>query len=72
MVECIFFFIQVKIIQVLDFDNWHPRKNYIIGLGHIAELFHTLILNTKNRTCMLFTCSLLFDELSCFILFADI
>ena len=27
MVKLYFFFIQVKIIQVLDFDNWHPLKN---------------------------------------------
>ena len=24
LVKLSFFFIQVKIIQVLDFDNWHP------------------------------------------------
>ena len=27
LVKLSFFFIQVKIIQVLDFDNWHPLKS---------------------------------------------
>ena len=28
LVKLSFFFIQVKIIQVLVFDNWHPLKSY--------------------------------------------
>ena len=27
-VKLLFFFIQVKIIQVLDFDKWHPLNDY--------------------------------------------
>ena len=27
LVKLPFFFIQVKMIQILDFDNWHPLKD---------------------------------------------
>ena len=34
LVKLSFFFIQVKIIQVLDFDNWHP-----VNHGRFDDLF---------------------------------
>ena len=33
LVKLSFFFMQVKIIQVLDFDNWHPL-NILCVYGH--------------------------------------
>ena len=36
LVKLSFFFIQVKIIQVLDFDNWHPLN--LIRREHIRML----------------------------------
>ena len=39
-----FFFIQVKIIQVLDFDNWHPLNIKIVVVTDFRDLFYFLFL----------------------------
>ena len=39
-----FFFIQVKIIQVLVFDNWHPLKSH-----NIAKYSRKIILSFDKR-----------------------
>ena len=45
LVKLSFFFIQVKIIQVLDFDNWHPLNRFLCDESFSKE---KLNLNKKS------------------------
>ena len=44
-----FFFIQVKIIQVLVFDNWHPLKARVYVDGIFPSVFRYTSLREVER-----------------------
>ena len=52
LVKLSFFFIQVKIIQVLDFDNWHPLKRFIdcivVYLEYSNPYFQTMDIQVRS------------------------